>query len=187
MLILLFVFWMFGLTKSEEQPPPTEPVQKMESTQPNSTPKRIPAFAYEPMPKGTVPAREPESDQEYEGPQPTRNDNGEQPSGESVAQQTNSYSRPGIGGVSYPACVYCPDPKYSEMALKAKFQGTVALEAVITADGQATDVQVVKGLGLGLDEKAVEAVKSWRFKPALGPNGEPVAVQVPIEVTFRLK
>jgi protein TonB len=45
---------------------------------------------------------------------------------------------------------------------------------------------VVKGPGLGLEEKAVEAVKQWRFKPALGPSGKPVAVVVPIEVTFRL-
>ncbi len=93
---------------------------------------------------------------------------------------------PGTGGVGYPACAYCPDPKYSEEARKAKYQGTVVLQAVITADGRAIEIQVVKGPGLGLEEKAVEAVKQWRFKPALGPAGKPVAVIVPIEVTFRL-
>ncbi len=96
------------------------------------------------------------------------------------------YFRPGTGGVGYPSCAYCPDPKYSEEARKAKYQGTVVLQAVITADGRAIEIQVVKGPGLGLEEKAVEAVKQWRFKPALGPSGKPVAVVVPIEVTFRL-
>jgi TonB family protein len=93
---------------------------------------------------------------------------------------------PGTGGVGYPSCAYCPDPKYSEEARKAKYQGTVVLQAVITPDGRATEIEVVKGPGLGLEEKAVEAVKTWRFKPAIGPNGKPVAVIVPIEVTFRL-
>jgi protein TonB len=93
---------------------------------------------------------------------------------------------PGTNGVGYPSCVYCPDPKYSEEARKAKYQGTVVLQAVITPDGRATEIQVVKGPGLGLEEKAVEAVKQWRFKPANGPGGKPVPVVVPIEVTFRL-
>jgi len=94
--------------------------------------------------------------------------------------------RPGTGGVGYPSCVYCPDPKYSEEARKAKYQGTVVLQAVITPDGRATEIQVVKGPGLGLEEKAVEAVRQWRFKPAMGPGGKPVPTIVPIEVTFRL-
>jgi periplasmic protein TonB len=94
--------------------------------------------------------------------------------------------RAGTGGVGFPSCAYCPDPKYSEEARKAKYQGTVVLQAVITADGRAIDIQVVKGPGLGLEEKAVEAVKDWRFKPAMGPAGKPVPVSVPIEVTFRL-
>ena len=94
--------------------------------------------------------------------------------------------RPGVGGVGYPTCVYCPDPKYSEEARKAKYQGTVVLQVVITPDGRAIDIQVVKGPGLGLEEKAVEAVKLWRFKPANGPGGKPVPVTVPLEITFRL-
>jgi protein TonB len=94
--------------------------------------------------------------------------------------------RPGTGGVGYPSCLYCPRPSYSDEARKAKYQGTVLLQAVITPDGRGIEIQVVKGLGLGLDEKAVEAVKGWRFKPAVGPDGKPVATLVPIEVTFRL-
>jgi periplasmic protein TonB len=94
--------------------------------------------------------------------------------------------RAGTGGVGYPTCFYMPDPKYSEEARKAKYQGTVVLQGTITVDGRVTDVQVVKGPGLGLEEKAVEATRIWRCKPALGPNGKPVPVSVPIEVTFRL-
>ncbi len=94
--------------------------------------------------------------------------------------------RPGRGGVGYPACAYCPDPKYSEEARKAKYQGTVLLKAIITPEGKATNIQVVKGLGLGLDEKAIEAVRTWIFKPAIGPGGKPVAVEQMIEVNFRL-
>jgi TonB family protein len=94
--------------------------------------------------------------------------------------------RPGTGGVGYPSCLYCPEPQYSEDARKAKFQGIVVLQVIIQPDGHATNIQVVKGAGLGLDEKAIEAVKTWRFKPAVGPNGTPVATITPIEVNFRL-
>jgi protein TonB len=94
--------------------------------------------------------------------------------------------RAGTGGVGYPTCFYMPDPKYSEEARKAKYSGVVTLQGTITVDGRVTDVQVVRGPGLGLEEKAAEATKEWRCKPALGPNGKPVATRVPIEVTFRL-
>jgi protein TonB len=97
-----------------------------------------------------------------------------------------SVFRAGTGGVGYPSCFYMPDPKYSEEARKAKYSGVVTLQGTITLDGRVTDVQVVRGPGLGLEEKAVEATKEWRCKPALGPNGKPVATRVPIEVTFRL-
>jgi len=94
--------------------------------------------------------------------------------------------RPGTGGVGYPSCLYCPEPQYSEDARKAKFQGIVVLSVIIQPDGHATNIQVVKGAGLGLDEKAIDAVRTWRFKPAVGPNGTPVATITPIEVNFRL-
>jgi len=94
--------------------------------------------------------------------------------------------RPGTGGVGYPQCAYCPSPLYSDEARKAKYQGTVVLQVVVTADGRATNIQVVKGPGMGLEEKAVEAVRSWRFIPAVGPAGKPVATAVLVEVTFRL-
>jgi protein TonB len=94
--------------------------------------------------------------------------------------------RAGVNGVGIPVCLYCPDPQYSEEARKAKYMGSVVLQVIITADGRATNISVVKGPGLGLEEEAIKAVKGWRFKPAVGPSGKPVPVIVPIEVTFRL-
>ena len=77
------------------------------------------------------------------------------------------------------------DPEYSEEARKAKYSGSVMLSIVVGTDGLASDVQVVKSLGMGLDEKAIEAVKKWRFKPGLN-KGVPVRVKAQIEVNFRL-
>ncbi len=94
--------------------------------------------------------------------------------------------RAGVNGVGVPVCLYCPTPQYSDEARKAKYQGTVVLQVTITTDGRAVNISVVKGPGLGLEEKAIEAVKSWKFKPAVGPSGKIVATIVPIEVTFRL-
>jgi protein TonB len=92
----------------------------------------------------------------------------------------------GLGGYGSPACLYCPTAQYSDAAVKAKYQGMVLVAALITPDGRATNVRVVKGLGLGLDENAVAAVKTWRFRPAAGPDGKPAAVLQTIEVDFRL-
>jgi periplasmic protein TonB len=89
------------------------------------------------------------------------------------------------GGVSEPIPIYKPDPAYSEEARKAKYQGTVVLWIVVDATGNVTDCRVVKPLGLGLDEKAVETVRTWKFKPAQR-NGTPVPVRVMVEVSFRL-
>ena len=92
----------------------------------------------------------------------------------------------GYGGYGSPACIYCPDAQFSDEAVKEKHQGFVVVNALITADGRATDIKVIKSLGLGLDENAVAAVKSWRFKPALGPDGKPAAVEQTIQLEFRL-
>jgi periplasmic protein TonB len=89
------------------------------------------------------------------------------------------------GGVSAPRAIYSPDPDYSEEARKAKWQGTVVLWIIVGPDGRTRDVRVVRSLGLGLDEKAIEAVKQWKFEPAR-KDGQPVAVQVNVEVNFRL-
>ena len=77
------------------------------------------------------------------------------------------------------------DPEYSEEARKAKYSGSVMLSIVVNTDGKAEQIKVVKSLGMGLDEKAIEAVQKWRFLP--GKNkGVPVAVRAQIEVNFRL-
>jgi TonB family protein len=74
---------------------------------------------------------------------------------------------------------------YTKEALEAKLEGVVVLEGTITTDGSVSDIKVVKGLGLGLDEKAVENLNTWRFIPAVR-NGEPAAVNVIFEVRFKL-
>ena len=89
------------------------------------------------------------------------------------------------GGVSAPRAIYDPDPQYSDEARRAKYQGTVVLWVVVGANGKPRDVRVSRSLGMGLDEKAIEAVREWRFEPAI-KDGRPVAVQVNIEVDFRL-
>jgi len=89
------------------------------------------------------------------------------------------------GGVQAPRPIYTPDPEYSEEARKAKYQGVVVLWLVVGPDGRPRDMRVQRGLGMGLDQKAVEAVKQWKFEPAT-KDGKPVAVQINVEVNFRL-
>jgi periplasmic protein TonB len=89
------------------------------------------------------------------------------------------------GGVSAPRVLYSPDPEYSDEARKAKYQGSVVLWIIVGPDGAVRDVRVQRTLGLGLDEKAIEAVRKWKFEPAM-KDGQPVAVQVNVEVNFRL-
>jgi len=89
------------------------------------------------------------------------------------------------GGVSAPRTIFSPDPEYSEEARKAKYQGTVVLWVIVGPDGRTRDIRIQRSLGMGLDEKAIGAVRTWKFEPAR-KNGTPVAVQVSIEITFRL-
>ncbi len=92
--------------------------------------------------------------------------------------------RPG-GGVTNPVPIYKPEPQYSEEARKAKWQGSVLLSLVVDETGKPIDIKVVRPLGLGLDEMAIQAVSQWKFKPGMR-DGKPVKVQAQIEVTFRL-
>jgi len=94
--------------------------------------------------------------------------------------------RAGLNGVGSPLCIYCPQPEYSDEARKAKYQGTVLLDVTVTADGRVLNPQVLKGPGLGLEEKAMAQVKNWKMRPAVGPGGKPVNCRVQIEVTFHL-
>lgn len=88
-------------------------------------------------------------------------------------------------GIVPPRAIYAPAPEYSEQARKANFQGTCVLRVLVGADGAVHEVRVERPLGMGLNEKAVEAVRIWRFRPAL-KNGSPVAHEIHIEVSFRL-
>ena len=89
------------------------------------------------------------------------------------------------GGVTAPSLLYKVEPEYSEEARKAKYQGTVLLYVEVDPSGHATNIQVARSLGLGLDEKAIEAVKKWKFAPGK-KDGRPVTVAATIEVNFRL-
>jgi len=89
------------------------------------------------------------------------------------------------GGVLAPKLIFDPEPEYSEEARKAKYQGTCVLSVIVGPDGMAHDIKVTNTLGLGLDEKAIEAVKKWRFEPAV-KDGKPVNVLISVQVNFRL-
>jgi TonB family protein len=88
-------------------------------------------------------------------------------------------------GVTAPVLLEKREPEYSEEARVGKISGTVSLSVVIGVDGTASDISLTQSLGFGLDEKAVDAVTQWRFRPGL-QNGIPVPVQAQIEVNFRL-
>lgn len=89
------------------------------------------------------------------------------------------------GGVSAPKVLYKLEPEFSEEARKNKFQGNVVLRIVVGIDGKTHEVKVVRSLGMGLDEKAVESIRQWRFEPGR-KEGVPVPVEVLVEVNFHL-
>lgn len=91
-----------------------------------------------------------------------------------------------VGGrISAPEAIATPDPEYTEEARTAKTQGTCILWLIVDDKGLPRNVRVVRGLGYGLDAKAIAAVKQWRFQPAL-KDGKPVNVQISVEVGFHL-
>jgi TonB family protein len=89
------------------------------------------------------------------------------------------------GGVSAPMLISKREPEYSEEARKARKEGKTLFYVQISPDGKATGIRVVQVLGMGLDEKAMEAVKLWHFKPGM-KDGLPVTVEATIEVNFKL-
>lgn len=89
-------------------------------------------------------------------------------------------------GITFPTCQFCPRPDYPEEARKVKYSGSVTLNVVVLSNGKTGRIEVVNSPGMGLDEKAMEAVRGWIFKPGIGPNGKPVATVVTIEVIFQL-
>lgn len=97
---------------------------------------------------------------------------------------------PGIGSargqkVTPPQVIYKVEPEFSEEARKAKYQGVVVLVIEVDASGRVRNPRILRHLGLGLDQRALDAVSQWRFRPALR-NGTPIAAAAVVEVTFQL-
>jgi len=101
------------------------------------------------------------------------------------AGQGDSY-RPYANVATLPTCLYCPDPQYTDEAREAKVQGKVTLRVLVGADGRAAQIQIVQGIGLGLDDRAVQSVRTWRFVAAHDAAHRAVPQWVNIEVVFRL-
>lgn len=89
------------------------------------------------------------------------------------------------GGVSAPQVVHSVDPEFTEQARQASFQGSVSIELIVDQQGNPQNIRVTRHLGMGLDEKAIEAVRQYKFRPAMY-QGHPVAVQIIIDVAFHL-
>lgn len=98
---------------------------------------------------------------------------------------SSEFDGPGPPGSVAPACSYCPNPSFTDEAIKAKYQGTVVLRVLVSAEGRAERIQVMKGVGMGLDDRATETVRTWRFRPGRAPNGTAVRSTILVEVTFR--
>ena len=94
--------------------------------------------------------------------------------------------RAGVNGVGQPTCYYMPSPQYSEEARKAKYSGTVNVDAIINLDGHLSDFKVLRSPGLGLEDNTIQTMKTWKCKPAVGRNGQPVKTIATFEVNFRL-
>src|SRR5262249_15791057 len=98
----------------------------------------------------------------------------------------SEYDGPYSPGMTPAKCLYCPDPEYTDEARHEKLQGSVTLHVLVTADGRAGRLSIVRGLGLGLDERAMETVRKWRFEPARDAKRNALAQWVTVEVTYRL-
>jgi len=97
----------------------------------------------------------------------------------------NGGLRSGQGAISSPILLFKVEPEFSEEARKAKHQGVVILYGEVDTNGKLRNLRVVQALGLGLDEKAIEAVKKWKFRPGY-QDGRPVVAAATIEVNFHL-
>jgi len=92
-----------------------------------------------------------------------------------------------VGGrISAPTVIHDVEAEFSDEARRAKYQGLCLISLIVDAQGNPTDIHVARALGMGLDEKAIEAIRQYKFKPALKDGKTPVPVQITIEVDFRL-
>ena len=92
---------------------------------------------------------------------------------------------PGRGGVTAPVLIVAPEAEFSDEARRQKYQGICLVSLIVDAHGFPQNVHLVQHLGMGLDEKAMEAIRQYRFKPAM-KDGKPVASEITVEVDFRL-
>lgn len=98
----------------------------------------------------------------------------------------SDYDGPYSPGMTPVKCLYCPDPEYTDEARHEKLQGSVTLRVLVTKDGRPGQIKIVKGIGLGLDERSIAAVRSWKFQPARDANKNPISQWVTVETTYRL-
>jgi periplasmic protein TonB len=90
------------------------------------------------------------------------------------------------GGVSAPVPIFQPEAEFSDEARRAKYQGVCLVGLIVDAQGNPQNVHIIRALGMGLDEKALEAVRKYKFKPAMKDGRIPVPVPITMEVNFRL-
>lgn len=88
-------------------------------------------------------------------------------------------------GIEPPRCSYMPNPEFTDAARAVKFNGALIVEAIVTKQGRVEEARISRGLPYGLNQNSMTTLKSWRCEPAT-KNGEPLAVVVPFEVSFRL-
>ena len=87
--------------------------------------------------------------------------------------------------MSAPQLIHSVEPEFTEDARRANYQGSVSIKLIVDSQGNPQDVRLESHLGMGLDEKAIEAVRQYRFRPAMY-QGHPVSVQIVVDVDFRL-
>ena len=102
------------------------------------------------------------------------------------AGQGEVYGGPYANVESMPRCAYCPDPQYTDEAREAKLQGKVTLRVLVGMDGRAKQIRIVQGIGMGLEERAEQAIREWKFVPARDAARRTVPAWVTVEAVFRL-
>lgn len=108
--------------------------------------------------------------------------------GREAPQEPNQPTyRAGLNGVGKPVCEYCPDPEYPDELRRQKIEGAVLLDVIVSVDGRVLDPIVIKAPNDDFARKAIEAVLSWKLKPATGPAGNPVNSRVQVEIRFRIR
>jgi TonB family protein len=105
------------------------------------------------------------------------------PASEATSTQNTDYVYRVGKGVSAPILIYKKEPEYSEEASRAGLQGTVVLSFVVRRNGRAQNIRVIQSVGLGLDEKAIQSVQMWKFKPGM-KDGKQVSVFAITQVNF---